>query len=215
MPARAPKPTPAQTRAFQRMYDHFNRHLFGGELAPVLLNFSRLARTYGFFAPERWQGEGRDGCHEISLNPAHLATRTPREVASTLVHEMVHAWQHEHGKPSRSGYHNREWASKMEAVGLTPSATGEPGGAKTGQQMTHYIVEDGPFARAFEKLPEAAWFPWLCVPEPEGPAAKRRRRSVRSKTKYTCPSCATNVWGKPGLDIQCAPCDELFEEAAA
>jgi len=212
---RPPKPTPEQTRAFQRMYDHFNRRLFDGELAPVLLNFSRMSRTYGFFAPERWRGgDGERGCHEISLNPAHLATREPREVASTLVHEMVHAWQHEHGSPSRAGYHNRQWAQKMEAVGLMPSATGEPGGKKTGQQMTHYIIEGGPFARAFDKLPQAAWFPWLCAPEADGPRARRRRRSAKSKTKYTCPSCLANVWGKPELDIRCGVCDELFEEAA-
>jgi hypothetical protein len=37
----------------------------------------------------------------------------------------------------------------MERVGLMPSSTGEPGGKRTGQKVSHYILADGPFARAF------------------------------------------------------------------
>jgi hypothetical protein len=39
---------------------------------------------------------------------------------------MVHLWQHHHGKPSRTGYHNKEWATMMKAVGLIPSDTAAP-----------------------------------------------------------------------------------------
>ena len=28
----------------------------------------------------------------------------------------------------------------MESIGLMPSATGQPGGARTGQSMTHYLM---------------------------------------------------------------------------
>ncbi len=87
------RPTEVQFRAFQQMYDYMNRTVFGGGLKPVILNFSRRAKTLGFFAPERWQRDGGEKAHEISLNPAYLATRKPRDVASTLVHEMVHLWQ--------------------------------------------------------------------------------------------------------------------------
>lgn len=204
-------PTPKQAKAYQAMYDYFNRVLFGGALAPLLLNFSRRANSYGFFAPERWMG-GEVAHHEISLNPSYLSTREPREVASTLAHEMVHAWQHEHGTPSRTGYHNKEWATKMEAIGLIPSSTGAPGGSRVGQRMSHYVEDGGRFARAFERMPENCWFPWVCGESGEGKA--RRARSVRSKTKYECLACATNVWGKPGLLVQCGVCDELFVEMA-
>ncbi|MBZ0117821.1 MAG: SprT-like domain-containing protein [Sandaracinaceae bacterium] len=204
-----PAPTKEQAQAFQAMYDHFNRALFAGSLAPVLLNFSRKARTYGFFAPERWKA-GEEARHEISLNPSYLAERAPRDVASTLVHEMTHAWQHEHGTPSRTGYHNHQWAAKMEAIGLMPSSTGAPGGARVGQRMSHYVIEGGPFDRAFTRMSERAWFPWVCAEVPEDEAL-RRKRSVLSKTKYTCP-CGVNVWGKPGLRVVCAECDAMFVE---
>jgi hypothetical protein len=56
------------------------------------------------------------------------------------VHEMVHVWQHAFGKPSAGGYHNKQWAAKMKAVGLQPSSTGYVGGKETGQRVTHYVI---------------------------------------------------------------------------
>ena len=40
-----------------------------------------------------------------------------------LVHEMVHVWQEQYGHPASRGYHNKQWAAKMKAVGLQPSGT--------------------------------------------------------------------------------------------
>lgn len=40
----------------------------------------------------------------------------------------------------------------MERVGLMPSDTGEPGGRKVGQSMTHYIIAGGPFDMACDEL---------------------------------------------------------------
>lgn len=203
-------PTPAQFGAYSGMFDYFNERLFGGSLPPVLLNFSRLNRTYGFFAPERWTGPGKDRAHEISLNPAHLKTRKPDDVASTLVHEMVHLWQHAHGQPSRSGYHNRQWAEKMLEVGLVPSDTGEPGGKQTGQHMTHFIDPKGAFVRAWSSMPGELSLPWAGLPEPE------RKRITRSRYKfvYECPDGHGKVWGKPGLSLVCGICEQSYESEA-
>ena len=65
---------------------------------------------------------------EIALNPDTFEDRTDMEILNTLAHEMCHLWQHYFGKPSRGGYHNREWATMMEKIGLMPSSTSEPGG---------------------------------------------------------------------------------------
>ena len=123
---------------------------------------------------------------------------------------MIHAWQQEYGAPSRRGYHNREWADKMEAVGLMPSDTAAPGGARVGQSVSHYIIEGGPFARAFERMPAECLLPWQSWEPTKG----KRPGTPISKLKYTCPSCAVNVWGKPGLNIRCGDCDETMEAEA-
>jgi SprT-like family len=73
------------------MWDYFNVTLFGSSLRKVFLNFSRRARSLGFFAPKRWES-GDQVTHEISLNPTHLKRGSARDMASTLVHEMVHVW---------------------------------------------------------------------------------------------------------------------------
>ena len=33
-----------------------------------------------------------------------------------------------------------------------------------------------------------------------------------NRSKYTCPECDTNLWGRPGLNIQCGDCQIAFDE---
>jgi hypothetical protein len=205
MLATATDPTRDQFAAYALAFDYFNTVLFGDDLPRCMLNFSRHARSLGFFAPERWERpDGRT--HEISLNPDVLK-RPVKDTMGTLVHEMVHLWQQEFGKPSRNGYHNREWADRMESVGLMPSTTGAPGGKRTGQSMTHYIIAGGPFDVAFGAMPRDCLLPWLsgAPVKASGPDPKDK-----NKVKYTCPGCAANVWGKPDLSIICGDCHVLF-----
>jgi hypothetical protein len=119
------------------------------------------------------------------------------------VHEMVHAWQQEHGKPPRRCYHDREWADKMKEVGLYPSSTGEPGGKEIGQHMTHYIIECGPFRCVCAELLKSGWeLGW------ESPAGLSKVSSISSasKTKFTCAHCKQNAWAKPLALLICGHC---------
>ena len=225
-----PTPTEQQFKSLNSAYKYFNRKLFKGQLPGCILNFSRLKGSHGFLAPDRWKHVDDDefGIHEISLTPTTLY-RTPIEIFSTLVHEMCHLWQWEFGSPSRNGYHNKEWAAKMLEVGLIPSNTGKPGGKMTGQSMTHYMEKDGVYHKAFLKMPERYILPFTSLDAAvmksliEGAAStpgddederKKRLRKLRpvsrNKTKYTCPGCNVNVWGKPSLKIRCEDCQVLF-----
>lgn len=224
--AEQPKPTPEQFTTYQRLFDYFNAELYNGQLPAVILNFSRKAHSCGFFAPHRW-GKGSTTAHEISINPTYLATAPFIDVCQTLVHEMAHLWQMCHGKPSRTGYHNKEWADKMEAIGLMPSTTGAPGGARVGQNMNDYPLPGGAFEKTFKTLPEDYRLPWhsreasAIVPagsstRPEegegGQIEGGGNPAVKSKVKYSCPQCSTNIWGKPGLLILCGSCRAEFVE---
>ncbi len=199
-----PDPTRNQFDAYRHAFDHFNRALFDGTLPPCLLNFSRKARSTGFFSANRWtHRNGDESSHEISLNPDVLDL-PPVESMQTLVHEQVHLWQHEFGTPSRRTYHNSEWAGKMEVVGLMPSETGKPGGKKTGQNMQDYVIEGGPFERAFQAMPDKALLPWLSRPLVTTQSVGQRR----GPGKYECPKCHARAWGKPGLNLRCGDCDK-------
>jgi hypothetical protein len=95
----------------------------------------------------------------------------------------------------------------MEEIGLMPSSTGAPGGKKTGQKMSDYIIPGGVFIEAFKRLQEKklkyATNPILF----DGSKLKKSR----SKTKYICP-CNNKVWGKPDLLIVCKTCNQFYVE---
>ena len=195
--------TPKHYRAFQDAYDFLNAELFGGTLPHVLVTLQRHAKARGYFSPERFQGRINDAAaHELAMNPDTFIGRSDEEILSTLAHEMAHVWQQAHGKPPRRSYHDRQWAAKMKEIGLQPTTTGEPGGKETGQHMTHYIVGGGAYARAFVKLAAKGWrLDWQSMPE--GSEAKKKKAS---KTKFTCPDCGQNAWGKPDTLLICGTC---------
>jgi len=213
-------PTKQQFSAFESAYEYFNKVLFSNELPPVILNLSRKSKAMGFVAPNRWRSAdtepGTAGqLHELSINPEILCMDLI-EVYSTLAHEQCHIWQYTHGKPSRPGYHNKEWAHKMIAVGLMPSTTGKPGGNIVGQSMGDYPIEGGVFLLALNLMPDKLKFPFISteaeakymvlISGDAGSAAETQPAPTppkKNKLKYTCPQCQTNVWGKADLNLIC------------
>src|ERR1700737_3526728 len=197
--------TPAEYRAFQQAYDFFNAELFGASLPHVLVTLQRHANTRGYFSPERFTGRiEKAAVHELALNPDTFTGRTDEEILSTLAHEMAHVWQQTHGTPPRRSYHDRQWAAKMKEIGLQPTTTGAPGGKETGQSVTHYIIADGPYAKAYAKLKGRG----LGLPWQSAPTGKEAKAKKASKTKFTCPDCAQNAWAKPDALLICGACYE-------
>ena len=210
--SRAFCPSRPEYGEFEDAFEHYNRELFiseGDTLPPCLITMERKAKPVGYFKPMGWHRNGRTlTTDEIALHADPL-TRSVEEVLSTLVHEMAHAWQHHFGKSSRAGYHNAEWSRRMVKLGLIPSDTGMEGGKRTGQRMTHYVEAGGNFAASTERLLATGWaIPYTTTYEPDAKTA----RKVKTKTKYSCPSCDVNVWGKPELEITCNPCDARMIE---
>lgn len=193
------KPTTAQFEAYQNIFDYFNQTLFDDILPDCMLRFSRRkANTYKLFTADRWAGKEKGKTPEISLSMECLQESSPKEVASTLVREMVRLWQETYGQPSRAGYYNREWSDKMEEVGLIASSTGKPGGKRTGQGLKHYIEEGGRFERTYEKMPVEYMLPFEPTYLEEG-----IKKTYSEKVKYTCEGCGVKVWGKSGLGFVC------------
>jgi predicted SprT family Zn-dependent metalloprotease len=195
--------TPTVHAKMQAAVDYLNAHLFDGELPDAFLVFQRRAHSGGHFAPDRYvHRDAKDNHqHEINLNPDHFVGETDEKILSILAHEMTHLWQHCYDKPVTSGYHDAKWGAKMKAIGLYPSSTGAPGGKETGHRMQHYVVSGGRFAEVFAALAATGWR--LDLESAQRPG---KRAEPNSKTKFTCPSCGVNAWGKPELAIACIPC---------
>jgi predicted SprT family Zn-dependent metalloprotease len=204
----------------ESFFNFFNNAAFGGQLPEVVFIFHRSARARGHFWGETWQGSDSAKADEIALNPDLFAVRTIEQTLSTVAHEMAHQWQHHFGKPSRNGYHNREWADKMKEIGLQPSTTGDEAGAETGPSCTHYIIKGGRFETLVaEFLADGYGLEWRSadwLSAVQGATTTKGKtgsgqRTGRGKTKYQCP-CGQKVWGKPGMGILCGECGEAFTE---
>lgn len=192
---------------FVAAYAFFNARLFAGSLPGCLITMQRKTGARGFFHGDRFGTRDKaEVADEIALNPATFALRDDKAILSTLVHEMTHLWQHHHGKPSIGGYHNRDWAAKMQNIGLVPSDTGMPGGRQTGRRMTHYIQAGGPFDLACEELLRSGILVAYVQQGDDEKAEAVRAKKAASKTRYTCPGCGLNVWAKPAARVSCDDC---------
>lgn len=233
-------PTQHTYQTLQEVYRHFNEHLFEGKLPECLITLQREKSTYGYFSAQRFvHRDGQAMTDEIALNPSYFAVVDVREILQTIAHEMVHLWQHHFGDPGRRRYHNRQWAEKMQEIGLMPSHTGQPGGRTTGEKMSDYAIEGGRFMQVCERFVEKGKFvEWLDRFPPsnptrggrtaitpiaeiaqslvlgpdacdEGEAPKPSDKSNRVKQR--CPSCGAQAWGKPTLKLLCGEpeCDAM------
>jgi predicted SprT family Zn-dependent metalloprotease len=198
--------TKKEYTAFQKAYDYFNQELFSGKLPPCLITLTHSKKYEGFFHRERFTHRRDDRkTDELSLNIDHFHHMADREILAILVHEMVHLWQFHYGKPSRNGYHNKEWSNRMTALGLMPSDIAQPGGNRTGQSMNHYIIEGGRYARLTEKLINQGFkINWQIF-------KAEREKKTKSKIKYSCPVCHQNAWAKPGAELLCGVCMEMMK----
>lgn len=202
-------PTARAYASLDAAYQFFNAKLFAGRLPPCLITMQRKARSYGYFSSGRFSARDGSGItDEISLNPQHFRTRTNQEILATLVHEMCHLEQHHFGKASEGGHHNKEWCGMMKAVGLHPSHTGKEGGRETGNQMTHYVIERGPFHLACEQLDKAGIIELYSEATSDDSKVKyTREKKAASKTKFTCPNCGMNAWSKQSNLLACGQCN--------
>jgi SprT-like family len=196
----------ADHEAFESAYHYFNKMLFGDKLPMCFITIQRKQGARGYFWNDKFQTrDGSLGAHELAMNPDTFSDRSDKDILSTFVHEMVHCWQEAFGSPSRSGYHNKEWAQKMREVGLKPVSVSNPG-KETGQKCTHEIIEGGAFDFVATKLIDGGWvLGWESYKEPSTSSA------TNAKTKYTC-GCNNNIWGKPGLTVTCDSCQMPFTE---
>ena len=67
----------------------------------------------------------------------------------------------------------------MREIGLQPTSTGEPGGKETGQSVTHYIIPEGRYAKAYAKLAATGFqLHWQSIP------VDRQREEIQQDEVY-------------------------------
>ena len=85
----------------------------------VIQTQGKKARCAGWFSHDQWSTREGEMVAEITVT-AELLNRDPVEIIATIMHEIVHVWQHFLGLKgvSTGGRHNRVFAEYAEIVGL-------------------------------------------------------------------------------------------------
>ena len=187
-------------------FDHYNKVLFDDELPQCLILVARKKNAAGYFWPKAFKSTGgKERNHEICLNPDSMH-RSAADVHSTLVHEMVHLWQEEFGKPGKGAYHNKQWCRKMLELGLEPYSRRGKGEKATGTRVSHTIMEGEAFMKAFMSLPSKTQrIDWASSPQ----IAEKR---PNSRYKLVCPECGQTIWGNDRNHVKCLGCDVTMQK---
>jgi hypothetical protein len=145
---------------------------------------------YGHFR-EGHNGQGLRG--EIAINLRPMAHRPFGLTLASLLHQVLHAWQWEHGRPAVKGGHNREYRGKAKEVGLLVTKDGQTG-----------FMPGGPFEQLIGscgfKLPESVASPPIRSQRPVG----------NSKLKKWSCGCTTARVAVADFQARCLKCGSLF-----
>ena len=109
-----------------RIFGILNRDKFNGELTePVITIQKTKGRTLGHFTLSKvWKDKNNEeseenAYYEINVDPRWFNSRTPADVAETLLHEMCHYYNKVNDIKDCSGnVHNKKFKSSAEEVGL-------------------------------------------------------------------------------------------------
>ncbi len=100
----------------RKLHAALNARHFAGLLSPIPIRLSgRMRSRLGEIRLDRTRGRAS----WIALSRRHLLRAPGREVVETLLHEMVHQWQAETGRPVD---HGAEFRRKARELGIAPRA---------------------------------------------------------------------------------------------
>jgi len=118
-PPREPERRPEDERLLahlRQLHADLNRLHFDGELSPIRIVVSRrMRRRLGEVRLDRHAGRAV----LIAISRRHIRRDGWTEATATLLHEMIHQWQAETGRPVDHGARFRQKAAQ---VGIEPSA---------------------------------------------------------------------------------------------
>ena len=196
-----------------KVFDLLNYEFFEGELSRPTITIQSTPKAYGHFSlrEDTWVSK-LGGTHEINIGAGTLS-RPIEEVAATLLHEMVHYYNHVNGVQDCSRgntYHNRKFRDAAEAHGLIVAHHDKYGWTITTpsddllEVILKYELSDILINRnEFGGFHVGGTGSHNGVPTFGGIAPRKS-----SSRKYACPCCGMSVRATKAVNIACMDCDE-------
>lgn len=190
-----------------RIFDILNDDKFDGELSePVITIQKTRGSTLGHFTLNRtWRDKNNEedeetSYYEINIDPRWFNSRTPADVAETLLHEMCHYYNKMNDIKDCSGnVHNKKFKKSAENVGLVVER-----GKSVGWGYTSMSDELRAYMDEVVKPNDKAFEYFRSAPVKGSGGGGTRKKNM---FKYTCPECRAEVKGKRDMTIKCGVCD--------
>lgn len=208
-------------QTLENLFVEFNNKFFNGELeTPVITIAPDTCRAYGWFTTWRaWKetdNKDGEGYYEITVTADYL-DRDPVDIASTLLHEMVHLYNkmHDVNDCSRGGkYHNKKFQMAAESHGLKCEKD-----SRYGFSQTKPTDETAEYIKTLDLhfdlyRPQTSEKP---TPDDDfggngnddsNDVDKPKRRHTR---KYVCPVCGAIIRATRDVNVICGDCGVPFE----
>ena len=195
------------------IFDLLNARYFEGALSRPVITIQSTPKAYGHYTLyDAWSVDGEAGMREINIGAGTLS-RPIENVVATLLHEMCHYWNDQHGvKDCSRGntYHNRKFKELAESVDLTIAHHPTYGWSLTSPSdaLLAFCVENNLTEIRLSRIDTVSGrFPISGGTSGTGP--KNGDSNKKSSTrKYICPCCGMSVRATRNVNIACLDCDE-------
>ena len=197
-----------------KIFDLLNEEFFESELSRPTITIQSTPKAYGHFSlrEDTWVST-LGTTHEINIGAGTLA-RPIEEVAATLLHEMVHYYNHMNGIQDCSRgntYHNKRFKTAAEARGLIVAHSDKYGWSHTapGDELLDFVLENDLTDILINRNEHTGFH----VPGTGthsgtiGVVPPARKSSTR---KYICPCCGMSVRATRVVRIACMECAEAM-----
>ena len=200
-----------------KVFDLLNEAFFENALSRPTITIQSTPKAYGHFTlnKDTWVST-LGGTHEINIGAGTLA-RPIEDVCATMLHEMIHLYNHESGIQDCSRgntYHNKRFKQAAESHGLTVEHSDKYGWSHTSptEELLDFVIENGLTDILINRNDGMSFYTGKTSTHSGGMDIPKPPR-VSSTRKYVCPCCGMSVRATRTVRIACMDCGEQMIEA--
>ena len=194
-----------------RIFDLLNEEYFENTLSRPTITIQSTPKAYGHFSlrSDTWVSKNGE-THEINIGAGTLA-RPIENVVATLLHEMVHYYNHVNGIQDTSRgntYHNKRFRESAEARGLIVEHHPTYGWSITSpaDSLLDFVLFNGLTDILLNR--NELYGVRVPVGGTNNGTGLTTTTKPSSTRKYVCPCCGMSVRATRTVNIGCLDCDE-------
>ena len=204
----------------EKLFRMMNNDFFGGQLEMPIITIQSTPRAYGHYSVAPiWTVNGEEKRHEINIGAGTL-DRDIEYTVATLLHEMVHMYNDtvlNVQDCSRQGtYHNKQFKSTAESVGLIVTKSERYGYAHTApsDSLLEWIIDHLDSINEIKLNRNEGGIRITGGNNTGNASGQAPGKNPNSHSiKYSCPVCKNSVRATKKVNIICADCMQLMIEA--